>query len=94
MQRALMEKTLTGQWSCPTAPAPERTMSGWFFIDAWGIELCFILSSVGKGAGYGPFPRGKEGHHRKQLFVKDLLGARNCAGHFLYRLFHLVPTAI
>lgn len=29
MPRALTEKTLTGRWSCPTAPAPGRTMNGW-----------------------------------------------------------------
>ena len=54
-RRALTERTLTGPWSCPTAPVPERTMNGGFFLDAWGLG-CIFLSSVTYRLGHGPFP--------------------------------------
>lgn len=46
MQRALTGKTLTGQWSCPTAPAPGRTMNGVFLLHGQDLELCHICSAV------------------------------------------------
>lgn len=67
----------------------------WLVLPRWpGIELCFILSSVGSRLGWHPFPRRKEGNRRKQIFIKHLFCARNCVRHFLYRLFHLVPIAM
>ena len=58
--RALMEKTLTGQWSCPTAPAPERTMNGWLSIHARDRVLFWSLSSVGNRLGRMPSPEERE----------------------------------
>lgn len=46
MPRALMGKTLTGQWLCPTAPAPGRTTNGLFFFHAQDLELHHICSVV------------------------------------------------
>lgn len=61
MQRALMEKTLIGQWSCPTVPAPERTMNGWFFINFQGFS-CVLFSAAWKtGQDMVHFPEERKG---------------------------------
>lgn len=62
MPHASMERTLTGRWSCPTAPAPGRTMSGQFFFDGWGLScVLFTQQCCGKRLGMVPFPEQRKG---------------------------------
>ena len=58
--RALTEKTSTGRWSCPTAPAPARTMNGWFSSHARDRVPFWSLSSEGNRLGRLPSPEERE----------------------------------
>lgn len=72
MPRALMERTSTGLWSCPIAPAPGRTMNGWFFFNAWGLSCVSFTQQHGKQTRAQSLPRGKAENLRKQICIKHL----------------------
>ena len=59
-----------------------------------GPRALLVPQQWGQQAGASAFPWRKGAAHGKQVFIKQLLGARSCAGHFLCWFFHLVVSAV